>query len=91
MAPLDFVVQESTRNLIRNRCSFFLATIVQAICLLLFSIFVVLTFNLSKIVSIAQKRIEVYAFLDDQADKPNLIENIKLLRGVADVRYVSKE
>jgi len=91
MAPLDFVVQESTRNLIRNRGSFFLATIVQAICLLLFSIFVILTFNLSKIVSIAQKRIEVYAFLDDEADKPNLIENIKLLRGVTDVRYVSKE
>lgn len=91
MAPLDFVVKESTRNLIRNRSSFFLATLVQAICLLLFSIFLVITINLSKVVSIAQKRIEVYAFLDDQSDKQSLIENIKLLRGVADVRYVSKE
>jgi cell division transport system permease protein len=91
MAPLDFVVKESTRNLIRNRGSFFLATLVQAICLLLFSIFLVITINLSRVVSIAQKRIEVYAFLDDQSDKQSLIENIKLLRGVADVRYVSKE
>lgn len=91
MAPLDFIVKESTRNLLRNRGSFLLATIVQAICLLLFSIFTVITINLSKVVSTAQKRIEIYAFLDDKADRSSLIENIKLLRGVADVRYVSKD
>lgn len=91
MASVDFVIQESVRNLLRNRGSFLLATIVQAICLLLFSIFIVITLNLAKVVSIVQKRIEIYAFLDDQANKKNLIENIKLLRGVADVRYVSKE
>ncbi|MEO0093502.1 MAG: permease-like cell division protein FtsX [candidate division WOR-3 bacterium] len=91
MASVDFTLQESARNLARNRGTFFLATIVQAICLLLFSIFLLITLNLFKAVTIAQKRIEVYAFLDDRADKQKLIENIKLLRGVADVRYVSKE
>jgi cell division transport system permease protein len=91
MALFDFVIKESSRNLRRNRSSFLLATIVQAICLLLFSLFVLITINLSKLVSVAQKRIEIYAFLDDQADKENLIENIRLLRGVADVRFVSKE
>ena len=91
MAPLNFVLRESTRNLNRNRGSFILSTIVQAICLLLFSIFVLITINLTKVITMAQKRIEVYAFLEDKVDRQNLIENIKLLRGIADVRYVSKE
>lgn len=91
MASANFIIQESWRNFSRNRGSFFLATIVQAICLLLFAIFVLISLNLSRIVAMAQKRIEVYAFLDEKVDKEKLIENIKLLRGVADVRYVSKE
>lgn len=91
MALLNFVFRESTRNLNRNRGSFILSTIVQAICLLLFSIFVLITINLTKVVTMAQKRIEVYAFLEDKVDRQNLVENIKLLRGIADVRYVSKE
>jgi cell division transport system permease protein len=91
MAPLNFVLRESTRNLTRNRGSFILATIVQAICLLLFSIFVLITINLTKVVTMAQRRIEIYAFLEDKINRQSLIENIKLLRGIADVRYVSKE
>jgi cell division transport system permease protein len=39
----------------------------------------------------AQRRIEIYAFLEDKINRQSLIENIKLLRGIADVRYVSKE
>jgi len=64
---------------------------VQAICLVLLSVFIVLTWNLVRLSEAANRRIELYAFASDRADPTLLVDRIGSLDGVAQARYVSKD
>lgn len=88
---IKFLIQEGTRNIQRNKSAFFLSASVSAICLLLLSIFLVLTINILRVKNYFEERIEIYAFLYDNADANDLINKISLLNGVRQVQYVSKE
>jgi cell division transport system permease protein len=88
---LSYVFQETFRSISRNRGSFILAATVQAICLVLLSIFIVLTWNVIRLSAAASRRIELYAFVTDQAEPELLKGRIGALDGVAQARYVSKD
>jgi cell division transport system permease protein len=88
---LDQVLRESWRRVSRNRGQFLLAAAVQAICLTLLSIFVVMTINVTGLIRSAGKRVEIYAFLDERADAETIRSRIALLTGVSGARYVTKE
>jgi cell division transport system permease protein len=88
---LSYILQETFRSIKRNRGSFLLAATVQAICLVLLSVFIILTWNLVRLSQTASRRIELYAFVDDQAEPTLLVDRIASLDGVAQARYVPKE
>ena len=88
---LSYILQEAFRSINRNRGSFILAATVQAICLVLLSVFIILTWNLIRLSETASRRIELYAFVNDQADPTQLVDRIGSLDGVAQARYVSKD
>ncbi len=86
-----FLSQEAIKNITRNKSSFFLSTGVSAACLLLFSIFLILTFNIYQVKRHVEDRIEIYAFLNDDANQEDLIEKILQINGVRQVQYISKD
>jgi len=88
---LSYLLQEAFRSINRNRGSFILAATVQAICLVLLSVFIILTWNLMRLSETASRRIELYAFVSEQADPAQLVDRIGSLDGVAQARYVSKD
>ncbi len=88
---LSYLFQETFRSISRNRGSFILAATVQAICLILLSIFIVLTWNVVRLSATASRRIELYAFVTEQAEPELLKGRIGALDGVAQARYVSKD
>ncbi len=88
---VSHILQESGRGIIRNRAAFLLATSVQAVCLTLLTIFFVITLNLNAVVRAAGRRIEIHAFLTDDADPLPLQNRIGMLSGVADTRFVSRD
>ena len=88
---LSYIFQEAFRSIARNRGSFVLAATVQAICLALLSIFIVLTWNVVRLSASASRRIELYAFVTDDADPEVVKGRIGALDGVAQARYVSKD
>ncbi len=85
------ILQEALRSISRNRSSFILAATVQAICLVLLSVFIILTYNLTRLSEAARRRIELYAFVGEEADPALLVERIGSLDGVAQAQYVPKE
>ena len=87
----SYILQEVFRSMSRNRGSFILAATVQAICLVLLSVFIILTWNLVRLSEAARRHIELYAFVDDQADATQLVGRISSLDGVAQARYVPKD
>jgi cell division transport system permease protein len=88
---LSYLFQETFRSISRNRGSFILAATVQAICLVLLSIFIVLTWNVVRLSETASRRIELYAFVTEQAEPELLKGRIGALDGVAQARFVSKD
>jgi len=88
---LSHLLQEALRSINRNRGSFILAATAQAICLVLLSVFIILTWNLMRLSETASRRIELYAFVGDQADPALLVDRVGSLDGVAEARYVSKD
>ncbi|MBM3331509.1 FtsX-like permease family protein [candidate division WOR-3 bacterium] len=84
------ILQETFRSISRNRGSFVLAATVQAICLVLLSVFIILTWNLVRLSEAARRNVELYAFVADQADPMLLVQRIASLDGVAQARYVPK-
>jgi cell division transport system permease protein len=88
---LSYIFQEALRSINRNRGSFILAATVQAICLVLLSVFIILTWNLMRLSETASRRIELYAFVSDQTDPALLVDRVGSLDGVAQARYVSKD
>lgn len=88
---LSYLLQESRRSVSRNRGSFVLAASVQAICLVLLSVFIILTWNILRVSAAAGRRAEVYAFVGHGAEPELLVGRISTLDGVAQARYVSKD
>ena len=87
----SYILQEAFRSMNRNRGSFILAATVQAICLVLLSVFIILTWNLVRLSETARRHVELYAFVGDQAEPTLLVERIASLDGVAQARYVPKD
>jgi cell division transport system permease protein len=87
----SYIVQEALRSINRNRGSFSLAATVQAICLLLLSVFIVLTFTLFRLSEAARRHVELYAFVGERTEPTLLVERIASLDGVAQARYVPKD
>lgn len=85
------IIEEVLRGVRRNRGSYVLSAAVQGICLMLLSIFVVLTFNISTLVRAAGRKIELYAFLNEKGYSQLLESRIAAIEGVDATRYVSKE
>jgi cell division transport system permease protein len=85
------IVQEAWRSVSRNRGGFALAATVQGICLILLSLFLVITLGVVQLSEMAGRRIELYVFLDDNASEKTLEGRIGLIEGVTSTRYVSKD
>jgi cell division transport system permease protein len=88
---IKFLSQEAFKNITRNKSTFFLSSGVSAACLLLFTIFLVLTINIYRIKATVEDRIEISAFLTDNADQIELTDKIMQLDGVKQVQYISKD
>jgi cell division transport system permease protein len=88
---VSYILQETWRGIGRNRGAYVLAASVQAICLILLSIFVVITVNVSQLARTASRRVELYAFLADNAQPEVLASRINAISGVAGTRFVSKD
>ncbi len=88
-----FLFKEALRTTSRSLGQFLLSSAVQAICLLLLSLFSVITINVLAIARSATERAEIYVFVNDQvAQNPLPLEQeIAALAGVAKIRFVSKE
>ncbi|MEO0102005.1 MAG: permease-like cell division protein FtsX [candidate division WOR-3 bacterium] len=87
----QFIWKETLRTIKTSRLNFFLSAIVQALCLLVFLIFFLITLNLLSLVRKTYNRIEIYAFLEDNTSYPEVADKVFLIAGVKEVRYVSKE
>ena len=88
---IKFLSQEAFKNITRNKSTFFLSSGVSAACLLLFTIFLVLTINIYRIKATVEDRIEISAFLSEGADQIELTDKIMQLDGVKQVQYISKD
>ncbi|MEO0083715.1 MAG: permease-like cell division protein FtsX [candidate division WOR-3 bacterium] len=86
----SYLTREAFKNINRNKASFLLSVGVVTACFLLLSIFLIITYNVYQAKSYLENRIEIYAFLDDDANVDNLTESILQINGIREVQYVSK-
>lgn len=86
---LGIGIREGYRTITRNNALFVLSLLVTAIAFFLLSLFGLITVNLYRMVGALEEKIEIIAFLDENADSQSLIANISKIRGVEDVTYVS--
>jgi len=86
-----FLLQEAIKNVTRNKSSFLLSTGVSAACLLLLSIFIILTLNVYRVKNYIAERIEIHAFLNNDVNQEDLSAKILQINGVRQVQYVSKD
>lgn len=84
-------VREGVRTITRNASLFFLSLLVAAISLFLLALFSLVTVNLHRATRILDEKIEIIAFLDRRANADQLKENIRKIKGVEQVIYVSSE
>ena len=88
---LNNLFHELRRGVKHNRGAFLMSIAVQGICLLLFTLFAVITVNLFGFLNTARNRVEIYAFITDDANPTELSQSLKLIAGITDVTYVTKE
>jgi cell division transport system permease protein len=88
--PLKTLFQEFWRGVSRNRTAHLMSIAVIGTCMLLLTLFGVVTLNLFNVLTTARNRVEVYAFVTDDANPVELTAALKLVAGVSDVRYVTK-
>jgi cell division transport system permease protein len=86
-----FVLREGFLGIRRNPGLFFLAVSVNTITLFLLSLFLLLTLNLFRFTRSSEERVEVAAFLTDDAPVKELTTQVAQLVGVDAVRFVSKD
>ena len=84
-------IREGARTITRNASLFFLSLLVAAISLFLLALFSLVTVNLHRAIRILDEKIEIIAFLDRRANVNVLQENIRKIKGVEQVIYVSSE
>lgn len=84
-------VREGFRTITRNASLFLLSLLVTSIALFLLSLFAFVTVNLYHFLNILDEKIEIIAFLEENADYEALASNILKINGVRDVIYISSE
>ena len=88
---LGIGIREGIRTITRNSSLFSLSLLVTSIALFLLSLFALVTANLYHFLGILDQKIEIIAFLDENADFESLKANIAKISGVADVIYISSD
>lgn len=84
-------IREGLRTITRNASLFIMSLLVTSISLFLLSLFAFVTVNLYHFLNILDEKIEIIAFLEQNADYQALESNIMKINGVRDVIYVSSE
>ena len=84
-------IREGFRTITRNASLFLLSLLVTSIALFLLSLFALVTVNLYHFLNILDEKIEIIAFLEENADYEALKSNVLKINGVRDVIYVSSE
>ncbi|MCK4453460.1 ABC transporter permease [candidate division WOR-3 bacterium] len=84
-------IREGFRTITRNNSLFFLSLLVTSISLFLVSLFALVTVNLYHFLSILDEKIEIIAFMAENADSEALKSNILKINGVKDVIFVSSD
>ncbi len=93
---LLYLIKETFRTINRNREQFVLSSVVLGICLLLLSLFLMVTLNIMNLVKSSSELAEVYAFVDEEiTNSPLLLETLEQriasIAGVVAVRFFPKE
>jgi cell division transport system permease protein len=88
---LGIGIREGIRTITRNSPLFSLSLLVTSIALFLLSLFALVTVNLYHFLGILDQKIEIIAFLEENADFESLKANIMKISGVTDVIYISSE
>lgn len=89
--PTRHILVETGRGIRRHATTFLLAASVQAVCLTLLGIFVVLAHNIGVVARSVARKIELHAFLSDDADAAAVQDRIRCITGVAGTRLVTQE
>jgi len=84
-------IREGIRTITRNASLFLLSLLVTSISLFLLSLFAFVTVNLYHFLNILDEKIEIIAFLEENADYKALRSNIIKINGVREVIYVSSD
>ena len=84
-------IREGIRTITRNASLFLLSLLVTSISLFLLSLFAYVTVNLYHFLNILDEKIEIIAFLEENADYTALRSNILNINGVREVIYVSSD
>ncbi len=91
-----YLLKESFRTITRNRDQFVLSCIIQSICLLVLSLFIMVTLNIMSLVKSSGEFAEIYAFIDTELTQDHyglemLERRIASITGVAEVRFIPQE
>ncbi len=88
-----YLLREGWRCISRRRTQFILASLVIAACIMLMTVFLIITFALSVLLNVIAKRGEIYAFVTDAAaaDCISIVSQASMLEGVQEVRFVTKD
>ena len=84
-------IREGIRTITRNASLFLLSLLVTSISLFLLSLFAFVTVNLYHFLNILDEKIEIIAFLEENADYTALRSNILRINGVREVIYISSD
>ena len=84
-------IREGIRTITRNASLFILSLLVTSISLFLLSLFAFVTVNLYHFLNILDEKIEIIAFLEENADYTALRSNILKINGVREVIYISSD
>lgn len=89
---LSYLIKETIRTIKRNFNHFLLSSTVMAICLLITTVFFILTINLIKLAQSAATHVEIYAFVSDEisCDPSPLFKRIVNISGISSIRFVTK-
>lgn len=87
----SYLLDSVRLGIIRNRNGFLLSAAVLGVCLMVLSLFALLTVNVVALVRAAGRQAEIDVFLLEPAAGSRLTERIGLIEGVTGTRFVSKE
>ncbi len=86
-----YLLVETGRGIRHHIVTFLLSCSVQAVCLTMLGLFAVLAHNVMVVARSATRRIELHAFLSDDADAVAVENRIRCLTGVVQTTFVSQE